>query len=147
MLRDCQPLQELQQVVLIVIDDAVYTKREQHYRKDGILNENTSLMSEMSRLTRGQVLDQQSVTLVPVSGLVQMQGLSVSICITASSSGLGIVDPLLWDQQLLCQEALAADRLFRLLQGAMQGQHVPDGSLPLSEEVKHQLRSADSLLQ
>lgn len=85
------------------------------------------------------MLDQQSVTLVPVSSLVQMQGLLVSICHTASSDGLGLVDPLLRDQQLLREEALTADRLICLLQGAMQGQHVPDSSLPLAEEVKHWL--------
>lgn len=82
------------------------------------------------------MLDQQSVTLAPVSGLVQMQGLSLSVCVTAGSSGLGLVDPLLWDQQLLRQEALAAGRLVRLLQGAVQGQHVPHGSLPLPAGVK-----------
>lgn len=85
------------------------------------------------------MLDQQSVTLVPVSSLVQMQGLLVPICITASSDGLGLVDPLLRDQQLLDKEALTADRLICLLQGAMQSQHVPDSSLPLTEEVKHRL--------
>lgn len=51
-------------------------------------------------------MDQQSVTLVPVSGLVQMQGLLMPVHITASSGGFGLMDPLLRDQQLLCQEAL-----------------------------------------
>lgn len=91
-------------------------------------------------LTWGQVLDQQSVTLVPVSSLVQMQGLFVSICIAASSDGLGLVDPLLRDQQLFCEEALATARLLCLLQGAVQSQHVPHRSLPLAEEVKHGLK-------
>lgn len=86
------------------------------------------------------MLDQQSVALVPVSSLVQMQGLFVSICITASSDGLGLVDPLLRDQQLLREEALAAQRLTCLLQGAVQSQHVPHSSLPLAEEVKRGLK-------
>lgn len=87
------------------------------------------------------MLDQQPVTLVPVSRLVQMQGFLVSICITASSDGLGLVDPLLRDQQLLHEEAFPADRLICLLQGAMQVQHVPHSSLPLTKEVKHGLIS------
>lgn len=86
------------------------------------------------------MLDQQSVTLVPVSSLVQMQGLFVSICMAAGSDGLGLVDPLLRDQQLFCEEALAAARLLRLLQGAVQSQHVPHRSLPLAEEAKHGLK-------
>lgn len=84
------------------------------------------------------MLDQQSVTLVPVSSLVQVQGLLVSICLTASSDGFSLVDPLLRDQQLLHEEALTVDRLICLLQGAMQGQRVPHSSLPLAEKVKDQ---------
>lgn len=86
--------------------------------------------------TWGQVLDQQSVTLVPASGLVQMQGLLVPVGITASSGGFGLMDPLLRDQQLLCQEALTTDWLICLLQGAVEGQHVPHSSLTLAEEAK-----------
>lgn len=93
------------------------------------------------------MLDQQLVTLVPITGPVQVQGFLVSVCVMAGSGGLGLVDPLLWDQQPLGQEALPADRLIRLLQGAVQGQHVSDGLLPLAEDTQKQngdseLRSA-----
>lgn len=82
------------------------------------------------------MLDQQPVALVPVSGPVQVQGLLVSVSVTQGSGGFGLVDPLLWDQQLLSQEALPPDRLLRLLQGAVQRQHLPHGSLPLTGKPK-----------
>ncbi len=80
------------------------------------------------------MLNQQPVTLAPVSGPVQVQGLLVSVGIAAGSGGLGLVDPLLWDQQPLGQEALSLDRLVRLLQGAVEGQQLPHRSFPLTEE-------------
>lgn len=92
------------------------------------------------------MLNQEPVTLVPVSGPVQVQGLLLSIAITTGSSGLGLMDPLLWDQQLLCQEALPADRLLRLLQWAVEGQHVPHRWLPLTENRKTHFRVNVSLL-
>lgn len=82
------------------------------------------------------MLDQQSVTLIPVSSLVQMQGLLVSVCITASLDSLCLMDPLLRDQELLRQEPLTKERVVCLMQGAVEGQHVPHSSLPLTEEVK-----------
>lgn len=80
------------------------------------------------------MLDQQPVTLAPVPGTVQVQGFLVSVGVAAGSGGLGLVDPPLRDQQPLCQEALPPDRLVRLLQGAVQGQHLPHRSLPLTED-------------
>lgn len=90
------------------------------------------------------MLDQQPVTPVPVTGPVQVQGLLVSVGIAAGSGGLGLVDPPLWDQQPLGQEALPADRLVRVLQGAVEGQHVPHRSLPLTEH-RNMTISDDSL--
>lgn len=55
------------------------------------------------------MLDQQLVTLVPISGPVQVQGFLVSVSVMAGSGGLGLVDPLLWDQQPLGQEVLPVD--------------------------------------
>lgn len=86
------------------------------------------------------MLDQQAVALVPVSGSVQVQGLLVSVAVAVGSGGLGLVDPLLRDQQLLGQEALPADRVLRLLQGAVQRQHLPHSSLPLTEDAEKKIR-------
>lgn len=86
------------------------------------------------------MLDEQSVALVPVSGPVQVQGLLPFVAIAAGPSGLGLVDPLLRDQQLLCQESLPADRLNCVLQGAVEGQHVPHCSLPLTENANARSR-------
>lgn len=82
------------------------------------------------------MLDEQSVALVPVSGPVQVQGLQLFVAITPGPSGLGFVDPLLRDEQLLGEELLPADRLICVLQGAVQGQHVPHCSLSLTENKK-----------
>lgn len=86
------------------------------------------------------MLDQQAVALVPVSGSVQVQGLLVSVAVAVGSGGLGLVDPPLRDQQLLSQEALPADRVLRLLQGAVQRQHLPHSSLPLTEDAEKKIR-------
>ena len=82
------------------------------------------------------MLDQQPVTLAPVSGPVQVQRLLVPVAVPAGSSGLGLVDPLLRDQQPLGQEALPPDRLVCLLQWAVEGQHLPHRSLPLTEDTE-----------
>lgn len=82
------------------------------------------------------MLDQQSVTLVPVSGPVQVQSLLLSVSVSAGSRGLGLVDPLFWDQQPLGQESLPPQGLLRLLQGAVEGQQLPDRSLPLTEDTE-----------
>lgn len=90
-------------------------------------------------------MDQQSVTLAPVSSPVQVQGLLVSVSITAGSGGLGLMNPLLRDKQPLGQEALPPDRLVCLLQGAVEGQQLPDRSLPLTEDKqkRDQLRGRE----
>lgn len=80
--------------------------------------------------------DQQPVTLAPVSGPVEVQRFLVSVAIAAGSGSLGLMDPLLRDQQPLGQEALPPDRLVCLLQGAVEGQHLPHRSLPLTEDTK-----------
>lgn len=80
------------------------------------------------------MLDQQSVTLVPVSGPVQVQRLLLSVAVSAGSRGLGLMDPLFWDQQPLGQEALPLEGLFRFLQGAVERQQLPHRSLPLTED-------------
>lgn len=82
------------------------------------------------------MLDQQPVTLAPVSGPVQVQGLLVSVAVSPGPGGLGLVDPLLRDQQPLGQEALPPDRVVRSLQGAVERQHLPDRSLPLTEDTE-----------
>lgn len=82
------------------------------------------------------MLDQQSVALVPGAGPVQVQGLLVSVAVPMGSGGLCQVDPRLWDQQLLGQEASPMQGLVRLLQGAVLAQHVPDGALALTEDAE-----------
>lgn len=80
---------------------------------------------------------QQPVTLAPASGLVQVQRLLASVAVPARSDGLGLVDPALWDQKPLGQEALPLDRFLRLLQGAVEHQQLLDRSLPLAEDDQH----------
>lgn len=55
------------------------------------------------------MLDQQPVTLAPVSGPVEVQRLLVSVTVAAGSGSLGLMDPLLGDLQPLGQEALPPD--------------------------------------
>lgn len=86
------------------------------------------------------MLDQQPVTLAPVSSPVQVQGLLMPVSISMGPGGLGLVDPLLWDLKPLGQEALPPGRLVCLLQGAVEGQHLPHSSLPQTEDrERHRL--------
>lgn len=78
------------------------------------------------------------MTLVPVSGPVQVQRLLTSVRVSAGSRGLGLMDPLFRDLQPLRQESLPLEGLWRFLQGAVEGQQLPDGSLPLTEDTEHQ---------
>lgn len=85
------------------------------------------------------MLDEQPVTLVPVSGSVQVQRLLVAVSVAASSCGFGLVDPLLRDQQPLGQETFPPHRLVRLLQGAVESQQLPHRTLPLTGTTEEEI--------
>lgn len=75
------------------------------------------------------MLYDQPVAEVPVACSVQVQGLSVSVCLSSGSSSFGQVEPLFWDQQSFCEEALFLGRLLRLQQRAVQLEHLPHRTL------------------
>lgn len=79
--------------------------------------------------TWGQVLDDQPMAVIPMAGLVKVQGLTTFVPLSTSTDGFGLMDPLDGDQQLFRQKLLLLHWLFCLLKGAMQVKHLPHCTL------------------
>lgn len=52
------------------------------------------------------MLDDQPMTVIPVAGLVKVQGFTMFISLSAGTDGLGLMDPLDGDQQLFRKKLL-----------------------------------------
>lgn len=74
------------------------------------------------------------MTLVPVAGSQEVDGLFVLVSFSSGTDGFCLMDPLCWDAELLNQELLLHQRLRSLLQDAVSDQELSHSRLPNPKE-------------